>query len=57
MKCSISKTSDPIYKETIEINTLEELLSFMQECRKDLILDCDIYEETLYIEIYDGFRE
>lgn len=52
MKFRITKSSDPLYEEEIEINTLEELLDLQRREWYDLILI-----DGREIEIYDDYRE
>lgn len=51
MKFEIRKVSDVNYQETIEINTLEELMEIGRKYNEPLIID----ENT--IKIYDGYIE
>ena len=50
MKFLVKKSSDRHFEKTIEINTLEELLDFVEE-NGSIILSEDS------IEIYDWYRE
>ena len=50
MEFSVKKSSNSRFRDTVEINTLEELLDFIEE-NGSIILS----EDT--IEIYDWYRE
>ena len=43
---------DPDMVPTIQLNSLEELMKFMQSVKSELVIDSDGW-----IEIYDGYRE
>lgn len=47
----LTKSSDYYYEETVEINTLEELLEFQDNCKSPIIISGDL------IEVYDYYRE
>lgn len=61
MKFTVSKSSDWNYKETVEINTLEEMKEFqLKHCYSNenwnnCSLIVDFNNQT--IEIYDTYRE
>lgn len=54
MKFTVYKTSDMWrdHKRQVEINSLEELIKFQQDCGQCIILKWDNE-----IEIYDDYRE
>lgn len=55
MKFTVYKTSDRLGEDAyqIEINSLEELIKFQQDCDEDIIL----LKRDNEIEIYDDYRE
>ena len=66
MKFVLTKTSDIDFREIIEINTLNDLMSLQEKYQHELIIsiassECDKrwFPETegRYIEIYDFWRE
>lgn len=54
MKFTVYKTSDSWREDEyqVEINSLEELIKFQQDCGEDIIL-----KRNNEIEIYDDYRE
>lgn len=56
MKFIITKASNFSYKETIEINSIEELLTFKNNCNHPIIIDTDENGNGT-IEIYDDYIE
>lgn len=67
MTLTVIKTSNEAFKETVEINTVEELFDFLDENGgHDLIVSRHIaienenetdFDEVCGIEIYDDYRE
>lgn len=67
MTLTVIKTSNETFKETVEINTVEELFDFLDENGgHDLIISRHIsienedgtdFDEICGIEIYDDYRE
>ena len=57
MKFDICKTSDYTYRDTIEINSLEELIKFQEKHNCIIISDSVYKDNTKEIEIYDDYRE
>lgn len=51
--------SRDVVKRTIEINTLEELISLMRQEDNWLVIgfEREVGDDTLFIEIYDDYRE
>lgn len=52
MTFTIRKASDVEYRETIEINTIEALIEFVEKLEQNVIIEPD---NTL--TIYDGYLE
>lgn len=59
MKFTVYKTSEDCEdSKVIEINTLEELLTFKEKCHYPIIVLADGFAETPFsLEIYDDYRE
>ena len=49
----VSKSSDWDYKDTVCINSIEDLQKFQEECEHSIIINFN----KMSIEIYDGYRE
>lgn len=60
MVFEIRKSSDLYYRETKEIKTLDDLLSFYKECgTNEIVIGCARSYPGIeyYIEVYDDWRE
>lgn len=59
MKFNVTKTSDWGYRKTIEINTLEELMKFVEDNDEIVLIPSHKFKEDVLptIEIYDTWRE
>lgn len=63
MRFIVGKSSDWNYKETVEINSLEELVDFIRVhgrtiVDKEQVVEGDSLSSELWeLEIYDGWRE
>ena len=55
-KFNIEKTSDPYYTEIKEINTIEELMDFVDK-NGDIVIRDNPFGPYRVIEIYDTWRE
>lgn len=55
-KFIVNKTSDWDYKEIVEINSIEELLTFRDNCHHPIIISTSVTGDNK-IEIYDDYRE
>lgn len=53
MNFEVSKSSDWDYKDTVCINSIEDLQKFQEECCNSIIINF----KSKTIEIYDGYRE
>lgn len=55
----VYKSSDRGFNDgtPTEINTLEELIQFMDKQENPIIIDREYKKEDLTIEIYDDYRE
>jgi hypothetical protein len=49
----VSKSNDWDYKDTVCINSIEDLQKFQEECGHSIIINF----KSKTIEIYDGYRE
>lgn len=55
MKFVVTKSTDYNYKEEIELNTLEDLIAFVDKVEESVIIHR--YGVKTSLEIYDGWRE
>lgn len=58
MKANIVKTSDYSYRDSININNIEDLLKIIVNNKSCIIIhDYKPNDADIVIEIYDGYRE
>ena len=59
MRFSLRKASNILFEDEIEINTLEELIQYIDNINEDIVIGKDIVEEKnkYRIIIYDYYLE
>lgn len=57
MEFKVTKSSDYRYSESINIESLHELLSFVITSKREVIISRDEETNCWELEIYDSYRE